>query len=101
MIDLDYVCTRFVIVEKFIDDKYFTPHFNQYGEIIKYTNRGGGLRGYGRIFIYPGIYTKELDETPALSSNLDSILESTMYVASVDVATTNSEVTIFGYNIVE
>lgn len=86
MIELDYVFTRFIIIEKHINDRFYTPHFNQYGEIIRFK----GSFANGRIFVSPGIYVREKDETTIVSSNIGSM----MYVAGVDVATSSNPVDV-------
>jgi len=64
IIDFEFVFTRFVIVEKFQDNKsHLTPDFDRNGEIelLRYM-----FVGTGRVFIRPGIYTREKDESKVL-----------------------------------
>jgi len=64
IIDFDFVFTRFVIIEKFQDNKaHLTPNFNRNGEIELLRLHGWGR---GRIFISPGVFTKEMDESKVL-----------------------------------
>ena len=62
IIDFEFVFTRFVIIEKFQDNKsHLTPDFGRDGK-VHYSQ----YRGFGKIFINPGIYTREKDESKVL-----------------------------------
>jgi hypothetical protein len=58
-IEDDYsVLTRFVIVEKYINQKYYTPIFDLQGNVLSFSSIWSGGWG-GGMFVSPGIYTRE------------------------------------------
>lgn len=85
IIDFDFVFTRFVIIEKFQDNKsHLTPNFNRNGEIELLKLHGWGR---GRVFISPGIYSNtiemdvDIELVPVVQSlNLNTVINKTEVV---------------------
>jgi hypothetical protein len=108
-VDMKYVFTRFVIVEKYIKtnvQRYDTPDFDRDGVVRKWDNYWSSGFSSRIFFISPGIYTREEDITAAQSLlpyalNIENYSVSPVYIASTDVATnsvTDLEITIFRYD---
>ena len=108
-VDMEYVFTRFVIVEKYIKtdvQRYETPEFDRDGVVRNWNNYwSSGFNS--RIFISPGIYTREQDFSESLlpyALNVENYSVSPVYIASTDVVTNSVmdlEITIFRYDLIK